>query len=104
MKTIYAIIDISTEDIVLLAETLDDAQETVLSLQEEAMYERFLDDTARFTNSYLTTDPKKWWPEVANLKNWYNELQTDGSHYITTEGFAIQYKSHEYCIQERVMV
>lgn len=37
MKTIYAIKDNETEEIVLLTETIDDAQETVLSLQEEAM-------------------------------------------------------------------
>ena len=45
MKTIYAIIDNETEEVVLLAETIDDAQETVLSLQEEAMYERFLSNS-----------------------------------------------------------
>ena len=37
MKTIYAIRDNETEEIVLLAETIDDAQETVLSLQEGAI-------------------------------------------------------------------
>ena len=104
MKTIYAIIDDSTEEVVLLAETLNDAQETVLSLQEEAMYERFLDDTVRFTSSYLTIKPEKWWTEVANLKDWYSKLQAMKSPYTTTEGFAIQFKSHEYYIQERVMV
>ena len=58
MKTIYAIIDNETEEVVLLAETIDDAQETVLSLQEEAMYERFLSDTTQFTSSYLTVKPE----------------------------------------------
>lgn len=91
MKTIYAIRDNETEEIVLLTETIDDAQETVLSLQEEAMYERFL-------SSYLTIEPEKWWTEVASLKDWYSKLQAMRSPYITTEGFAIQFKSHEYYI------
>lgn len=77
---------------------IDDAQETVLSLQEEAMYERFLSDTVRFTSSYLTIEPEKWWSEVASLKDWYSKLQAMRSPYITTEGFAIQFKSHEYYI------
>lgn len=104
MKTIYAIIDDETEEVVLLAETIDDAQETVLSLQEEAMYERFLSDTTQFTSSYLTVKPEKWWPEVADLKDWYSKLQAISSPYTTTEGFAIQFKSHEYYIEERMMV
>lgn len=104
MKTIYAIRDNETEEIVLLTETINDAQETVLSLQEEAMYERFLDDTVRFTSSYLTIEPEKWWSEVASLKNLYSKLKAMKSPYTTTEGFAIQFKSHEYYIQERVML
>lgn len=104
MKTIYAIRDNETEEIVLLAETIDDAQETVLSLQEEAMYERFLNDTVRFTSSYLTTEPEKWWSEVASLKNWYSKLKAISSPYTTTEGFAIQFKSHEYYIEERTIL
>ena len=83
MKTIYAIRDNETEEIVLLAETIDDAQETVLSLQEEAMYERFLNDTVRFTSSYLTIEPEKWWSEVANLKKWYSKLKAISSPYTT---------------------
>ncbi len=104
MKTIYAIRDNETEEIVLLAETIDDAQETVLSLQEEAMYERFLNDTVRFTSSYLTTEPEKWWNEVASLKDWYSKLKAMKSHYTTTEGFAIQFKSHKYYIEERTIL
>ncbi len=104
MKTIYAIIDNETGEVVLLAETIDDAQETVLSLQEEAMYERFLSDTTQFTSSYLTVKPEKWWPEVADLKDWYSKLQAISSPYTTTEGFAIQFKSHEYYIEEREML
>lgn len=104
MKTIYAIIDNETGEIVLLAETIDDAQETVLSLQEEAMYERFLSDTTQFTSSYLTIKPEKWWTEVASLKDWYSKLQAISSPYTTTEGFAIQFKSHEYYIEEREML
>ena len=104
MKTIYAIRDNETEEIVLLTETINDAQETVLSLQEEAMYERFLDDTVRFTSSYLTTEPKKWWNEVASLKNLYSKLKAMKSPYTTTEGFAIQFKSHEYYIEERAIL
>ena len=104
MKTIYAIRDNETEEIVLLAETIDDAQETVLSLQEEAMYERFLDDTVRFTSSYLTIEPEKWWSEVASLKNLYSKLKTMRSPYTTTEGFAIQFKSHKYYIEERTIL
>lgn len=104
MKTIYAIRDNETEEIVLLTETINDAQETVLSLQEEAMYERFLDDTVRFTSSYLTTEPKKWWSEVASLKNLYSKLKAMKSPYTTTEGFAIQFKSHEYYIEERAIL
>ncbi len=104
MKTIYAIIDNETGEVVLLAETIDDAQETVLSLQEEAMYERFLSDTTQFTSSYLTVKPEKWWPEVASLKDWYSKLQAISSPYTTTEGFAIQFKSHEYYIEEREML
>lgn len=104
MKTIYAIRDNETEEVVLLAETIDDAQETVLSLQEEAMYERFLSDTVRFTSSYLTIEPEKWWTEVASLKDWYSKLQAISSPYITTEGFAIQFKSHEYYIEEQTIL
>ena len=104
MKTIYAIRDNETEEIVLLAETIDDAQETVLSLQEEAMYERFLNDTVRFTSSNLTIEPEKWWSEVASLKDWYSKLQAISSHYTTTEGFAIQFKSHEYYIEEQTIL
>ena len=104
MKTIYAIRDNETEEVVLLTETIDDAQETVLSLQEEAMYERFLSDTVRFTSSYLTIKPEKWWSEVADLKDWYSKLQAMKSPYITTEGFAIQFKSHEYYIEERTIL
>ena len=104
MKTIYAIRDNETEEIVLLAETIDDAQETVLSLQEEAMYERFLNDTVRFTSSSLTTEPEKWWSEVASLKNWYSKIKAMQSPYTTTEGFAIQFKSHEYYIEEQTLL
>ena len=104
MKTIYAIRDSETEEIVLLTETIDDAQETVLSLQEEAMYERFLSNTVRFTSSYLTIKPEKWWSEVASLKDWYSKLQAMKSPYITTEGFAIQFKSHEYYIEEQTIL
>ena len=104
MKTIYAIIDNETGEVVLLAETIDDAQETVLSLQEEARDERFLSDTTQFTSSYLTIEPEKWWTEVASLKDWYSKLQAMRSPYITTEGFAIQFKSHEYYIEEREML
>ena len=104
MKTIYAIIDNETEEVVLLAETIDDAQETVLSLQEEAMYERFLSDTVQFTRSYLTIEPEKWWAEVASLKDWYSKLQAMKSPYTTTEGFAIQFKSHEYYIEEQTIL
>ena len=104
MKTIYAIIDNETGEVVLLAETIDDAQETVLSLQEEAMYERFLSDTTQFTSSYLTVKPEKWWSEVSDLKDWYSKLQAISSPYTTTEGFAIQFKSHEYYIEEREML
>lgn len=104
MKTIYAIRDNETKEIVLLTETIDDAQETVLSLQEEAMYERFLNDTARFTSSYLTIEPEKWWSKVASLKNLYSKLKTISSPYTTTEGFAIQFKSHEYYIEEQTML
>lgn len=104
MKTIYAIRDNETKEIVLLTETIDDAQETVLSLQEEAMYERFLNDTVRFTSSYLTIEPEKWWSKVASLKNLYSKLKTISSPYTTTEGFAIQFKSHEYYIEEQTML
>lgn len=104
MKTIYAIRDNETEEIVLLAETIDDAQETVLSLQEEAMYERFLNDTVRFTSSSLTIEPEKWWSKVASLKDLYNKLKAMRSPYTTTEGFAIQFKSHEYYIEEQTLL
>ena len=104
MKTIYAIRDNETEEIVLLAETIDDAQETVLSLQEEAMYERFLNDTVRFTSSNLTIEPEKWWSKVASLKDLYSKLKTMKSPYTTTEGFAIQFKSNEYYIEERTIL
>ena len=104
MKTIYAIRANETEEIVLLAETIDDAQETVLSLQEEAMYERFLNDTARFTSSNLTIEPEKWWSKVASLKDLYSKLKAMKSPYTTTEGFAIQFKSHEYYIEERTIL
>ena len=104
MKTIYAIRDNETKEIVLLTETIDDAQEIVLSLQEEAMYERFLNDTVRFTSSYLTIEPEKWWSKVASLKNLYSKLKTISSPYTTTEGFAIQFKSHEYYIEEQTML
>ena len=104
MKTIYSIRDNETEEMVLLAETIDDAQETVLSLQEEAMYERFLNDTVRFTSSSLTLETEKGWSEVASLKNLYSKLKTMRSPYTTIEGFAIQFKSHEYYIEERTIL
>ena len=66
--------------------------------------ERFLSDTVRFTSSYLTIEPEKWWAEVASLKDWYSKLQAMKSPYITTEGFAIQFKSHEYYIEEQTIL
>lgn len=65
---------------------------------------RFLSDTVRFTSSYLTIKPEKWWTEVASLKDWYSKLQAMRSPYITTEGFAIQFKSHEYYIEEQTIL
>ena len=68
------------------------------------MYERFLNDTVRFTSSNLTIEPEKWWSKVASLKDLYSKLKAMKSPYTTTEGFAIQFKSHEYYIEERAIL
>lgn len=58
----------------------------------------------QYAESCVEDDAMEWWAEVASLKDWYSKLQAMKSPYITTEGFAIQFKSHEYYIEEQTIL
>lgn len=94
MKTVYLVIDKVNEYDNIIFEHLSDAEEMVLTLQEEVLLDRFYYETSF---GYFKTNAYDWWKDIEDMRGFYEEIHEPCAE--TLEGFALYYKGDRYEIK-----